>query len=176
MAGPGKLPYRPCVGVVLFNPQGLVWMGRRVPKWSGDVSQQMWQLPQGGIDTGESPREAAMRELKEETGTDKAEIVAESRDWHRYDLPPEVVGKALKGRFGGQSQKWFAMLYRGRDDEFDIGAKPGHKAEFDAWQWTPLPAIAGLVVPFKRPVYEALIDEFADIARLARQSGHEMRR
>ena len=163
MAAEQRLPYRPCVGILLFNPENLVWIGRRIPKWSGDGSPQLWQLPQGGIDAGESPRQAAYRELEEEVGTANADIIAESPRWLTYDLPPQAVGRALKGRFGGQRQKWFAMRFKGSDAEIDIGERPGHRPEFDAWRWAGLDEIVGLVVPFKRSVYEALVAEFAPL-------------
>ncbi|MCK5496569.1 MAG: RNA pyrophosphohydrolase, partial [Hyphomicrobiaceae bacterium] len=94
-----KLPYRPCVGIILLNEQGLVWVGRRIPKWEGDVSPSLWQMPQGGIDEGESPREAAIRELHEETGTTHAEVIAESSCWLSYDLPKDALGIGLKGKY-----------------------------------------------------------------------------
>lgn len=164
MENKSSLPYRPCVGIVLFNAEGLVWIGRRIPKWDGDASQHMWQMPQGGIDAGETPLEAALRELEEEIGTRNVEVVGESRDWLSYDLPPEVLGVAMKGKYCGQRQKWFAMRFLGSDDEVDIGARPGHKAEFNAWRWVRLEEITDLVVPFKRPVYEVLAREFATLA------------
>ncbi len=164
MAEAARLPYRPCVGIVLLNADGLVWIGHRIPKWHGDAnSETMWQLPQGGIDKGETPEEAAMRELHEEVGTDKAEIIAEAREWLSYDLPPEALGKALKGKYCGQRQKWFAMRFLGTDADIDIGPRAGHKPEFDAWRWAKLDEIAGLVVAFKRPIYETLMKEFAGL-------------
>lgn len=164
MTGAGRLPYRPCVGIVLLNHAGEAWIGRRISKWSGDPWRDMWQMPQGGIDRGETPREAALRELHEETGTDKAEILAESRQWLRYDLPPEALGVALKGNYCGQEQKWFAMRFTGADSDFDIGPRPGgHTPEFDAWRWARLEETVALVAPFKRLVYEALVREFAGL-------------
>ena len=162
------LPYRPCVGVTLINPDGLVWIGRRIPKWEKDGSDQLWQMPQGGIDEGESPREAAFRELGEEVGTENAEIVAESADWLTYDLPKEALGVALKGKYRGQKQKWFAMRFLGGDNDFDIAAKDGHKAEFDAWRWAPLEDLPNMVVPFKRAIYLALADEFSKLPEKVR--------
>ena len=160
---PESLPYRACVGVCLFNSEGHVWVGRRIGKWKGDESAFAWQMPQGGIDDGETPREAAFRELTEEVGTGNADILAETKDWLSYDLPRDAVGIALKGKYRGQRQKWFAMRFRGSDGDFDIGAKPGHKAEFDDWRWAPLDELPVLVVPFKRAVYQALVIEFADV-------------
>lgn len=158
------LPYRPCVGVFLLNRSGAVWVGRRLSKWAGDHSESMWQMPQGGIDEGETPRLAALRELHEEIGTNNAEIIAESRQWLTYDLPPEALGTALKGKYRGQKQKWFAMRFLGRDEDIDIAAKPGHKAEFDAWRWVQVRELPDLVVPFKRATYEAVVAEFGDLA------------
>ena len=164
MADFAHLPYRPCVGIFLLNRSGQVWIGRRLSKWWGDQSDRMWQMPQGGIDEGEAPRDAALRELHEEVGTRHAEIVAESTRWLSYDLPPETLGVALKGRYRGQRQKWFAMRFQGRDHDIDISAKAGQKAEFDAWRWAPAQELPDLVVPFKRPVYEAIVEEFAPLA------------
>jgi putative (di)nucleoside polyphosphate hydrolase len=160
-----KLPYRPCVGIVLLNAQGLVWVGRRIPKWEGDVSPSLWQMPQGGIDEGESPREAAIRELHEETGTTHAEVIAESSCWLSYDLPKDALGIGLKGKYRGQTQKWFAMRFLGSDDEFNIEAPTGTKAEFDDWKWVTLKETAKNIVEFKRPIYEALVKEFAGLAK-----------
>jgi putative (di)nucleoside polyphosphate hydrolase len=159
------LPYRPCVGIVLINRDGLVWAGQRISKWAGDRSEHRWQLPQGGIDEGETPAEAAFRELEEETGTAKAEILAETADWLTYDLPEEALGIALKGKYRGQKQKWFAMRFLGEDCEIDISERPGHKAEFSQWRWAPLDEIVDLVVPFKRAVYLDLVKEFSSLVR-----------
>jgi len=160
-----KLPYRPCVGIVLLNAQGLVWVGRRIPKWEGNVSPSLWQMPQGGIDEGESPREAAIRELHEETGTTHAEVIAESSCWLSYDLPKDALGIGLKGKYRGQTQKWFAMRFLGSDDEFNIESPTGAKAEFDDWKWVTLKETAKNIVEFKRPIYEALVKEFAGLAK-----------
>ncbi len=160
-----KLPYRPCVGIVLLNAQGLVWVGRRIPKWEGDASPSLWQMPQGGIDEGESPREAAIRELHEETGTTNAKVIAESSEWLNYDLPKDALGIGLKGKFRGQTQKWFAMRFLGRDEDFNIEAHTGAKAEFDDWKWVSLEETPKQIVAFKRPVYEALVKEFAGLTK-----------
>lgn len=158
-----QLPYRPCVGIVLFNRDGLVWVGHRIPKWEKDGAENLWQMPQGGIDEGEDPREAALRELEEETGSRNAEFIAECPDWLTYDLPPEAIGLGLKGKYRGQKQKWFAMRFVGQDNEFDITTPIGGKAEFDAWEWIPLSEAAERIVAFKRPVYEQVVRAFADI-------------
>ena len=146
------LPYRPCVGIMLINSQGRVFAGKRI-----DQTVEGWQMPQGGIDEGESPREAALRELMEEAGTDKAEIVAELPDWLTYDLPAHLVGVAFHGKFKGQKQKWFLMRFTGQDNDIDLYA---HEPEFSDWKWFELDEIPNLIVPFKRPTYEAVIAGF----------------
>lgn len=164
----GVLPYRPCVGIMLFNPYGLVWIGRRLPKWAGDRSAYIWQMPQGGIDKGEAPRDAALRELEEETGIRNAEILAEFPGWLTYDLPPELLGVALKGKYGGQQQKWFAMRMSGPDSQINIRPRRGQKAEFDQWRWAAIDELAGLIVSFKKPVYEKVVAEFRHLAAARR--------
>jgi len=157
---PSAMPYRPCVAVMLFNAHGEVFMGRRLPKWERDQIEAPWQCPQGGIDSGEDPATAAHRELREEIGSNNAEVLAESGTWHHYDLPPEALGLALSGKYRGQAQKWFAMQFLGDDSGINLIPPPPHKQEFDAWRWTPIADVPKLVVPFKRPVYMAVIDEF----------------
>lgn len=154
-ANPEKLPYRPGVGAVLMNRDGLVFVGRRI-----DTPGEAWQFPQGGIDKGEDPRAAVLRELKEEIGTDKAEIVAESRDWLVYDLPPALVGKVWKGRYRGQRQKWFLLRFTGADSDIDIEAD-GHP-EFSEWKWARLTHVPSMIVEFKRSLYVDIVREFAD--------------
>ncbi|HTW54782.1 MAG TPA: RNA pyrophosphohydrolase [Stellaceae bacterium] len=149
-------PYRPCVGVVLVNKDGKVFVGRRVGMPDG---LSAWQMPQGGIDAGETPLEAARRELYEETGTDKAEFVAETRDWLCYDLPTSLIPKRWGGRYCGQRQKWFLMRFTGQDIDIDLAR---HEIEFDAWRWAEPAELPGLIVDFKRPVYVALLDEFRE--------------
>lgn len=152
-----KLPYRRGVGAVLFNREGLVWVGRRIPR-PGQKIENYWQMPQGGIDKGEEPVEAVFRELKEEAGTDQAELVAETRSWLTYDLPEDLKGVAWKGKFKGQKQKWFALRFTGDDSDFDLD---GHaKPEFDAWKWVELTCLPRLIVPFKRVIYDGIVKEF----------------
>lgn len=153
--------YRPCVGLMIMNRAGLVWIGRRIGMEGipGTTGTTGWQMPQGGIDDGETPREAALRELTEETGMNTVEIVAETAGWHFYDLPPDLARKAWKGRWAGQRQKWFLMRFLGEESEIDIGPKPGHKQEFDAWRWAPLAEVGAQIVSFKQPLYLAVIAE-----------------
>jgi putative (di)nucleoside polyphosphate hydrolase len=160
-----RLPLRPCVGVMLLNRQGLVWVGRRLPKWFGDKSAYIWQMPQGGITSGEAPEHAALRELEEETSVRSVELLGEAGDWLEYELPKHLLGIALKGRYRGQRQKWFAMRFTGKDSEIDISARNGHKAEFDAWRWASIEELPELAVSFKRPIYETLSREFGHFAR-----------
>jgi putative (di)nucleoside polyphosphate hydrolase len=147
--------YRRGVGIMLLNRGGLVFVGRRI-----DQSQEAWQMPQGGIDAGETARQAALRELKEEIGTDRAEVLAESAGWFRYDLPENLRGNVWHGRYRGQEQKWFAMRFTGDDGEIDLAT---HHAEFDAWQWVARDRLEALIVPFKRALYRAVIAEFAPL-------------
>jgi putative (di)nucleoside polyphosphate hydrolase len=165
MTSPEGLPYRPCVGVMLINPVGRVFVGRRADRSEEGVGSTWWQMPQGGLDKGEDPESAARRELAEETGVRSARFVAQARDWLSYDLPPELVGVAWGGRFRGQTQMWFAARFEGSDSEIDLGAHAGHDQEFDAWQWVTLEELPTMVVPFKRKVYDSVIAEFAGLAR-----------
>ncbi len=163
MPDPSSMPYRPCVAIMLFNETGEVWMGRRVPKWDQGKLDSPWQCPQGGIDPGEAPENAAHRELLEEIGSNNAEMLAESREWYTYDLPHEALGIALSGKYRGQKQKWFAMRFLGDECDINLIPPPPHKQEFDAWRWVPMDEVPELVVPFKRPVYAAVIDEFRPV-------------
>jgi len=149
--------YRPGVGIVLLNGRGEIFIGRRA-----DVQNDAWQMPQGGIEDGETPQEAAVRELKEEIGTNSAEIIAESRDWLFYEVPEELAQKAWAGRWKGQRQKWFVMLYKGIDSEIDLATE---HAEFNAWRWIPPQELTELAVSFKRRLYLNIIGEFATIFR-----------
>ena len=156
-AGADSLPYRSGVGLMLINRAGLVFVARRI-----DTEEEAWQMPQGGIDAGETPRAAALRELAEEIGTAKAEIIAESRDWYVYDLPPELRPMVWGGSYRGQRQKWFALRFTGTDA--DIRLATAHP-EFNAWKWVALATLPDLIVPFKRRLYRELVAEFGHLAR-----------
>lgn len=157
---PNTLPYRPCVGIVLLNRDGLIWIGRRFDDLVQQETLKRWQMPQGGIDGDEPPRDAAFRELYEETGIRSADIICETIDWIHYDLPPEAVGKALKGKYRGQRQKWFAMRFTGEEQEINL-TPDGHNAEFDAWRWANANDVLQSIVGFKRGVYDAVLKEFS---------------
>lgn len=148
------LPYRPCAGVVLINRDGLVFGGQRI-----DNPGNAWQMPQGGLDFGELPEEAALRELTEETGVprEKVTVLAQTRDWITYELPEDLLGKLWKGKYRGQEQMWFAMRFLGEDSDINIVTET---AEFSAWRWMTPDALVESIVPFKRAVYEAV---FADL-------------
>jgi putative (di)nucleoside polyphosphate hydrolase len=147
---------------VLFNASGLVLVARRADQPDSEGSPSGWQLPQGGIDPGEDPRRAVLRELVEEIGTDRAEIIGEHPEWLTYDLPPHLVGVALKGRWRGQKQRWFALRFTGTDADIRLDLDP--HPEFDAWRWTALAELPALAVPFKRGIYETLARSFARYA------------
>ncbi len=156
------LPYRPNVGAVLFNRSGQVFVARRADLPNAEGAPGGWQLPQGGIDAAEDPRAAVLRELEEEIGTGAATIVGEHPDWLTYDLPPDLLGKALGGRYRGQRQRWFALRFEGRDSEVRLDLDP--HPEFDAWRWAPLAELPALAVGFKRPIYEVLAKSFQRFA------------
>jgi len=159
-----EMPYRTCVGVMLINAQGLVFIGRRT-NLIEDANTHAWQMPQGGVDADEEPWDAAKRELYEETNISSVTRIAESAEWLTYDIPRTIAGRTWKGRYRGQRQKWFAMKFTGHDSEINV-EKPGggaHKAEFTTWRWEPARNLVEMVVPFKRPVYEQVVREFADL-------------
>ncbi|MDH3239581.1 MAG: RNA pyrophosphohydrolase [Alphaproteobacteria bacterium] len=154
------LPYRPGVGIMLFNEHGLVLVARRI-----DMVSEAWQMPQGGIDDGEAPLDAAFRELEEEIGTAKAELLAETEDWLNYDLPKDLVPVLWKGRFRGQTQKWFALRFTGTDADIDIETE---KPEFLEWKWAEVEVLPDLIVPFKRDLYAELARRFGPLAEALR--------
>ena len=159
------LPYRPCVGIALFNRAGLVWIGCRSDvDAQGEGEGSWWQMPQGGLDEGEDPYAAALRELYEETSVRNASLIREAPGWFTYDLPAELVPTSWGGRYRGQKQKWFALRFEGEESEIDV-LHPGggkHSAEFSAWRWEKLDRLPALIVPFKRKVYEQVVAAFAD--------------
>jgi putative (di)nucleoside polyphosphate hydrolase len=150
------LPYRPCVGVMLFNRDGLVFVGKRI-----DQTMEGWQMPQGGIDGNETPLEAAYRELEEEIGTRNTQFLREHDAWLTYDLPPYLLGVALHGRYRGQRQKWMAMRFLGEDCDINIATE---HPEFAHWKWLAIEALPRLIVPFKRDTYAKVIAAFRDLA------------
>jgi putative (di)nucleoside polyphosphate hydrolase len=158
------LPLRPCVGVVLFNAQGLVWVGRHRPRWAAQresyVGDAVWQLPQGGIEPREPSREAAFRELREETGVRSATLIGEIPGWLTYELPAELLGIALKGKYAGHRLRWYAMRFEGDDSEIDIVNPPAGEREFAEWRWGAMAELPDLIIPFKRPVYEKVVAAF----------------
>ena len=141
---------------MLLNPARQVVVAQR-----RDMKSDAWQMPQGGIDKGEAPIEAAWREMREEIGTDKARLLAESRDWLQYDLPPDLAGQLWRGRYVGQKQKWFAFAFEGAESDIDI--ETDHP-EFTQWKWVPMAALPSLIVPFKRQLYRDIVAEFAYLA------------
>ena len=159
------LPYRPCAGMAVFNRDGRVFIGRRIdgPEHVDEV--HVWQMPQGGLDENEDPYEGALRELYEETNIRSVEKLGEIKEWLYYDIPREIAGKAWKGKYRGQKQKWYALRFTGDEREIDI-ANPagGHKPEFVEWRWEPLKNTPDLVVPFKRATYERVVAEFSKFA------------
>jgi putative (di)nucleoside polyphosphate hydrolase len=150
-------PYRRGVGVVLLNGDGKVFVAQRI-----DTEETAWQMPQGGIDKGEDPLEAALRELEEETGTNKAELIAETDDWLRYDLPDDLQSRVWKGKYRGQEQLWYLMRFTGTDA--DINIETDHP-EFSEWKWADFHSLPDMIVGFKRDLYRQIVDAFADQVR-----------
>jgi len=151
-----KLPYRPCVGVVLIDRRGMIFAGRRK-----DTDAPAWQMPQGGIDKGEDPEAAALRELQEEAGVrpDRVEVMGRTPDWVTYDLPPELLGKVWGGKYRGQKQLWFLLRFLGEDAEIDIATE---HPEFRDWRWVTADEMLEAIVPFKRAVYAEVVAAFRD--------------
>ena len=152
-----RLPYRPGVGIMLVNQKGQVFIAQRI-----DNPGPAWQMPQGGIDKREEPLQAAWREMREEVGTDRARYIGESKDWLTYDLPIELVPQLWKGKYRGQRQKWFAFRFLGTDRDINIATED---PEFSSWRWADLDDLPGLIVPFKRKLYDDLIAELAPLIR-----------
>jgi putative (di)nucleoside polyphosphate hydrolase len=158
-----SLPYRPCAGVMVLNRAGLIFVGRRKGGPEHVDATHVWQMPQGGIDDDEDPYQAALRELYEETNIRSVERLGEIADWVAYDIPRDIVGKAWRGKYRGQKQKWYALRFTGDDNEIDV-LRPGggkHKPEFIAWRWVDMKSLPDLVVPFKRQTYEQVVAAFA---------------
>lgn len=147
--------YRRCVGVMLFNRDGHVLVGQRL-----DRMVEAWQMPQGGVDDGEAPDAAVLREMREEIGTDNAKIITGTADWLAYDLPKDLQGKLWKGKYRGQIQKWYLMKFLGSDSDIDINTE---HPEFRNWRWCPVDELVALAVPFKRGIYSEVIRRFGDI-------------
>ena len=157
MIGFAHLPYRDGVGIMLLNPHDLVFVAKRI-----DMTSEAWQMPQGGIDVGETPQQAAIRELMEETGIGGAVILKESDGWLTYDLPDNLVPKIWKGRYRGQKQKWFAMRFLGEDTEINIATE---HPEFCEWKWVEMDTLPDIIVPFKRDLYQKVVVEFKNLTK-----------
>ena len=157
-------PYRPCAGLMVLNRAGRAFIGRRIDGPEHIDATHVWQMPQGGIDAGEDPWPAALRELREETNIASVQRLGEIADWLTYDIPPEIAGHAWSGKYRGQTQKWFALRFTGEESEIEIEHPAGgHKPEFVEWRWEKLQNLPALVVPFKRAVYERVVAEFSEI-------------
>lgn len=164
---PDDLPYRLCVGVMVLNKDGLVWVGQRLSDGNSesDGTPQLWQMPQGGIDEGEDPRAAAYRELFEETGIKSVSLIEEAPDWIYYDLPAHLIGIGLKGKYRGQKQRWFAFRFEGDESEINIDHPPeGQHQEFSAWDWKSMDELPSLIVSFKKDAYEKVVAAFKHLA------------
>ena len=164
------LPYRRCVGIALFNQDGRVFVARRHGEAGPEHvrSPYRWQMPQGGIDPGEEPLAAALREMYEETNVRSVTLIAEASEWFTYDLPREMLQRSWRGGYRGQTQRWFAFRFTGEDSEINV-KRPGggtHAAEFDEWRWEDFALTPELIIPFKRPVYEKVVEAFAPLATI----------
>ncbi|MDR3420550.1 MAG: RNA pyrophosphohydrolase [Xanthobacteraceae bacterium] len=166
MASFENLPYRPCAGLTVLNRRGLAFVGRRVDGPEHVDNTHVWQMPQGGIDAGEDPWPAGLRELYEETNIRSVERLGEIAEWLTYDIPRDIVGQAWNGKYRGQTQKWFALRFTGDEREIDIVYPAGgaHAPEFVEWRWEKLQNLPDLVVPFKRKIYERVVAEFSKYA------------
>jgi putative (di)nucleoside polyphosphate hydrolase len=159
------LPYRPCVGIMVLNPAGDVFIGRRSEGPEHVDATHAWQMPQGGVDPDEDTWAAALRELHEETSINSVERLDEMKEWLTYDIPREIIGQAWRGKYRGQKQKWYAVRFTGDEREIDILHPPdGHKPEFLAWRWEPMANLPALIIPFKRKVYEQVVAAFSHLA------------
>lgn len=166
MSSYDSLPYRPCAGITVFNRAGLVFIGRRAGGAEHVDATHVWQMPQGGIDEGEDPYRAALRELYEETNIKTVEKLGEIDEWLTYDIPQAIGTVAWRGKYRGQKQKWYALRFTGEEREINItNPAGGHKPEFIDWRWTKIDDLPELVVPFKRETYERVLKEFARFAR-----------
>jgi putative (di)nucleoside polyphosphate hydrolase len=160
-----SLPYRPCAGIMVLNRDGLVFIGRRNSGPEHVDLKNDWQMPQGGVDEGEDTYKTALRELYEETNIRSVEKLGEIADWLTYDIPRDLVGQAWGGKYRGQKQKWYALRFTGPESEIDINNPAGgHEPEFVDWRWEKMSTLPGLVVPFKRPIYERVVAEFGKFA------------
>ena len=161
-----SLPYRPCAGAAVLNRDGRVFIGRRIGGPEHVDATHVWQMPQGGVDDGEDTYAAVLRELYEETNIRAVEKLGEISEWLAYDIPRAIVGAAWKGKYRGQTQKWYALRFTGNEREIDIAHPAGgaHKPEFSAWRWEPMENLPSLVVSFKRGVYERVVAEFSRFA------------
>ncbi len=171
-----ELPYRRCVGVMVLNSSGKVWVGRRLKEANTEPSgaPMLWQMPQGGLDKGEDAWQGALRELHEETGIRTVSLIEEAPDWIIYDLPEHLIGIGLKGKYRGQKQRWFAVRFEGAEDEIAINPPPdGHDPEFDAWRWVDMADLPDMIVAFKRDAYRQVVEAFAHLARPATEDLHE---
>ena len=161
-----SLPYRPCAGITVLNRDGLVFVGRRAGGPEHIDLTHVWQMPQGGIDDSEDPYKAALRELYEETNIRSVEKLGEIADWLNYDLPPEIAGQAWRGKYRGQTQKWYALRFTGEEREINITSPAGgHEPEFIDWRWVEMRELPDLVVPFKRQTYERVVAEFSKFVK-----------